>query len=186
MTSQYGILQTISAFHFFMHLLMDQAIMSFKERFEQLKRLKEIFYFWFNLRQFDMLSPDTCAVLGQHCHNLKQILSLSSWIDSSIYSTETDEFNSFDSVVTDRVSEIDGIGLFDQLWTCAIFCLTLSNHLLTCYVTFMHRLYELLPNVSEALRILLTVPVTVASGERSFSKLNLLRHICEQIWHSSD
>ena len=29
------------------------------------------------------------------------------------------------------------------------------------------------PNVSIALRILLALPVTVASGERSFSKLNL-------------
>jgi len=59
---------------------------------------------------------------------------------------------------------------------CAICCLTLSNHLLSFNVTFMHRSNELLPIVSEALRILLTVPATVASGERSF-----LRHVCEQI-----
>jgi len=32
------------------------------------------------------------------------------------------------------------------------------------------------PNVSIAYRILLTVPVTVASAERSFSKLKLLRN----------
>ena len=32
------------------------------------------------------------------------------------------------------------------------------------------------PNLSVALRILLTVPVTVASAERSFSKLKLLKH----------
>ena len=32
-----------------------------------------------------------------------------------------------------------------------------------------------MPNVSTALRILLTVPVTVASGERSFSKLKLIK-----------
>ena len=38
-----------------------------------------------------------------------------------------------------------------------------------------NRLHELLPNVSVALRILLTVPVTVASGERSFSKLKLIK-----------
>jgi hypothetical protein len=31
------------------------------------------------------------------------------------------------------------------------------------------------PNVSDAYRILLTVPVTVASAERSFSKLKLLK-----------
>ena len=37
------------------------------------------------------------------------------------------------------------------------------------------RLNEILPNVSVALRILLTIPVTVASGERSFSKLKLIK-----------
>ena len=37
------------------------------------------------------------------------------------------------------------------------------------------RLNEVLPNVSIALRVLLTIPVTVASGERSFSKLKLIK-----------
>jgi len=41
--------------------------MSFKERFEQLKRFKEIFGFLFNVGQFDMLSLDAFAVLRQHC-----------------------------------------------------------------------------------------------------------------------
>ncbi|KAJ8717776.1 hypothetical protein PYW07_005706 [Mythimna separata] len=36
-------------------------------------------------------------------------------------------------------------------------------------------LKELYPNVWIALRILLTIPVTVASGERSFSKLKLIK-----------
>lgn len=36
-------------------------------------------------------------------------------------------------------------------------------------------LQELYPNVWIALRILLTIPVTVASGERSFSKLKLIK-----------
>ncbi len=35
------------------------------------------------------------------------------------------------------------------------------------------------PNVSVAYRILLTVPVTVASAERSFSKLKLLKNYFE-------
>jgi len=87
--------------------------MSFKERFEQLKRFKETVGFLFNVRQSDMLSPDVCAALGQNCHNLEQILS--SRIGSS--STETHEFNSFDSAVTDRVSDIDGLGFFDELRT---------------------------------------------------------------------
>ena len=36
-------------------------------------------------------------------------------------------------------------------------------------------LFELYPNVYIALRILLTCPVTVASAERSFSKLKLIK-----------
>jgi len=112
MTSQYGILQAISAFHFFLSGGPSFKL-SFKERFEQLKHCKEIFGFLFNLRQFDMVSPNACSALRQHCRNLKQILSLR--IDSS--STETDEFNSFDSAVTDRVSDIDGLGIFDELRT---------------------------------------------------------------------
>ena len=41
----------------------------------------------------------------------------------------------------------------------------------------MHKnqLHEVLPNLSITLRILLTIPVTVASGERSFSRLKLIK-----------
>jgi len=35
---------------------------------------------------------------------------------------------------------------------------------------------EIFPNLTVALRILLTLPVTVASGERSFSKLKLIKN----------
>jgi hypothetical protein len=35
--------------------------------------------------------------------------------------------------------------------------------------------YDFAPNVSVALRTLLTLPVSVASGERSFSLLKLIR-----------
>ena len=37
-------------------------------------------------------------------------------------------------------------------------------------------LKDTLPNLSVALRILLTIPITVASGERSFSKLKLIKN----------
>ena len=74
------------------------------------------------------------------------------------FPVELDSVNSTESADTDRVSDIDGLGMFD-----AIFCLTLSNHLLTYILRYVHahRLHELLPNVSVALRILLTVRVTV-------------------------
>jgi hypothetical protein len=36
-------------------------------------------------------------------------------------------------------------------------------------------LYEVFPAVSVALRVMLTIPVTFASGERSFSKMKLIK-----------
>jgi len=72
MRRQYGSTESFRIAFFL--VLVDQAIMSFKERFEQLERFKEIFGFWFNLRQFDMFSPDACAALRQHCYNLEQTL----------------------------------------------------------------------------------------------------------------
>ena len=39
-----------------------------------------------------------------------------------------------------------------------------------------YKLENILPNISVALRIFLTVPVTVASAERSFSKLKLVKN----------
>ena len=38
-----------------------------------------------------------------------------------------------------------------------------------------HGLNTAVPNVAIALRIALTIPITVASGERSFSKLKLIK-----------
>lgn len=41
---------------------------------------------------------------------------------------------------------------------------------------FEKKLEQLFPNLAIALRILLTIPVTVASGERSFSKLKIIKN----------
>lgn len=40
---------------------------------------------------------------------------------------------------------------------------------------YKENILDLYPNMSIALRLLLTLPVTVASGERSFSKLKLIK-----------
>ena len=99
---------------------------------------------------------------------------LSSRIDSS--STETDSDNSTDCADTDRVSDIDGLGLFDELRPmCNILPATVKSPLNILRYVHDHRFYELLPNVSVALRTLLSVPITVASRERSFSKLEFIK-----------
>ncbi|VAI92795.1 unnamed protein product [Triticum turgidum subsp. durum] len=55
--------------------------------------------------------------------------------------------------------------------------MTLPNTLMSADQIFEFvRAADCYPNVSIAYRILLTVPVIVASAERSFSKLNLLKN----------
>lgn len=73
-------------------------------------------------------------------------------------------------------SDIDGNLLCDEI-------LGLQHHLKDSQATPIkvldfikkHSLQELFPNTWITLRILLTIPVTVASGERSFSKLKLIK-----------
>jgi hypothetical protein len=43
-----------------------------------------------------------------------------------------------------------------------------------CFLHFT-RLHEVFPTISVALRVLLTIPITVASEERSFSRLKLIK-----------
>jgi len=75
-----------------------------------------------------------------------------------------------------RPGPANRLGLFDELKTlrnvihddvCALIELLRFLHL--------NRFQEVFPNVSIVLRIVLTIPVTVASGERSFSKLKLIK-----------
>ena len=51
----------------------------------------------------------------------------------------------------------------------------LFTHLFLHYL-FSHDFHNLFPNITVALRIFLTMPVTVASGERSFSKLKIIKN----------
>jgi len=83
--------------------------------------------------------------------------------------------NEGDGTVDDE-SDIDGQSLYYILKTLANILLqnTVSPlEFLRC--VFNNGLQELLPNLAVALRILLTVPVTVASGGRSFSRLKLIK-----------
>ena len=96
--------------------------------------------------------------LRRQCLNLQRVLT-----------KKGDESNA-------EETDIDGIGLYDELRT-------LSNilphdvMLPLDVLRYMHKnqLHEVLPNLSITLRILLTIPVTVASGERSFSRLKLIK-----------
>jgi hypothetical protein len=52
--------------------------------------------------------------------------------------------------------------------------------------TVQRKLSEVYPDVFILLRIMMAVPVTTASAERSFSRLKLIKTYSEQQWHRSD
>lgn len=144
----------------FFNVLMDQATMSFDERFSQLKKFQDIFGFLFNIPTYKDIHSDCSrsAELQKLCRSLQ--LALSKKGDAS----------------ADDESDIDGQSLYDELKTLANILPqnTVSPIDVLRYVV-SNGLPELLPNLTVALRILLTVPVTVASGERSFSRLKLIK-----------
>jgi len=136
--------------------LLDQSIVSFEERFSQLKQFRDIFGFLFNIPSLSGFLSERSAEtdLRRQCLNLQRVLT-----------KKDDESNA-------EETDIDGIGLYDELRT-------LSNilphdvMLPLDVLRYMHKnqLHEVLPNLSITLRILLTV----ASGERSFSRLKLIK-----------
>lgn len=144
----------------FFNVLVDQATMSFDERFSQLKKFQDIFGFLFNIPTYKDIHSDCSrsAELQKLCRSLQ--LALSKKGDAS----------------ADDESDIDGQSLYDELKTLANILPqnTVSPIDVLRYVV-SNGLPELLPNLTVALRILLTVPVTVASGERSFSRLKLIK-----------
>ncbi|XP_075486332.1 uncharacterized protein LOC142525936 [Primulina tabacum] len=53
-------------------------------------------------------------------------------------------------------------------------------------VNYLKKMDECFPNAHISFKILLTVPVTVASAERSFSKLKLIKTFSDQPCHKKD
>jgi hypothetical protein len=144
----------------FFNVLMDQAIMSFEERFSQLMKFQDIFGFLFNIQAYKEIHSDcsASAELLKLCLSLQQAMS-----------------EKGDGTVDDE-SDIDGQSLYDEVKTLAnILPQNSVSPLDVLRYMVSNGLQELLPNLTVALCILLTVPVTVASGERSFSRLKLIK-----------
>ncbi|XP_020262945.1 uncharacterized protein LOC109838929 [Asparagus officinalis] len=127
-------------------VVVDMAIASLKERFEQLKTFESIFGF---LCDSDKLKSLDDIQLRDCCNHLGSILSHN---DSS---------------------DIDLNDMFSEL---RVLRMTLPNVSMTAVqILEFVKHADCYPNVSIAYRILLTVPVSVASAERSFSKLKLIK-----------
>nr|XP_047135365.1 uncharacterized protein LOC100212059 [Hydra vulgaris] len=121
--------------------ILDTAIQSIAERFEQMRQYNSIFGF---LHDIYSISSKSSAELLKNCRNLEEILTHGSQKEIS---------------AADLCNEIKVLsGRLPQQMT--------PHEVLTFIVE--QRLIDCLPTICISLRILLTLPVSVASGERNF------------------
>ncbi|KAG6927974.1 hypothetical protein G0U57_008931, partial [Chelydra serpentina] len=84
----------------------------------------------------------------------------------------------------DDMRDIDASDLGDELKALSRYISTGSTPKAVLEYMCTNKMTTLFPNAFVALRILLTLPVTVASGERSFSKLKLIKtHLRSTMTH---
>lgn len=113
-----------------------------------MQKVSSIFGFLYDVHS---LQNSTTNEVWEHCLNLEQALQ---------------HGNSKDIDAVDLLSELKAISRRVARRT--------SPHDLLNFI-FKNNLADSVPNTVIALRILLTLPVSVASGERSFSKLKLIK-----------
>ncbi|KAI8529141.1 hypothetical protein RHMOL_Rhmol12G0203300 [Rhododendron molle] len=130
--------------HYFL-LIVDQALGSFRNRFEQFKVYETNFGFLFNLKK----SSDESLKTG--CENLESFLKHGG------------------------ASDIDGRELFMELKVLKVGLPNEVNKPIEV-LNYLKHMEDCFPNSWIAYRILLTISVTVASGERSFSKLKQIKN----------
>ena len=127
-------------------VIVDTAIASLTSRFEKLQEFEKVFGFLFNSNTLKSLDDSS---LRKACTNFAETYT---------HKKKSDDLDDF----------------FSEL---KVLQLTLPDNLMSAieilqFVTAA----DCYPNVFVAYRILLTIPVTVASAERSFSKLKLLKN----------
>ena len=133
--------------------------MSLNDSFEQLTNYQSSFGFLFNISDLKDSSDENLRV---HCTKLSLILSVSVSDDSNQLETQSE-------------SDIEELNLFTELKSLAHVSPDHDTPLEVIRFIYYSGLQDVFPNVTTALRILLTIPVTVASAERSFSKLKLIK-----------
>ncbi|KAK4707971.1 hypothetical protein R3W88_028896 [Solanum pinnatisectum] len=126
--------------------IVDQAIFSLQNRFEQFEVYENIFGFLFSGKKLRSLDDEN---LKKYCLNLECSLK---------HNTHSD---------------IDGLDLFSELKVLRKIIKVEDNTL----IEILNQIKRLdsFPNAYIAYRIMLTIPVTVASAERSFSKLKIIK-----------
>lgn len=134
------------------YVVLDQIYNSLEERYLQTQNLNTEFGFLYNLQYYS--HPENSNELLRLCKNLETKL--------------TD--------INKNVSDIDYLQLYEEIKS-----LNLpddsSNDVSSILNLMVEKGFnEIYPNLTIAIRILLTLPVTVASAERSFSKLKIIKN----------
>lgn len=75
-----------------------------------------------------------------------------------------------------KSSDIDGVSIFEEIKSLKCFLNNNMTPLDVLNFIYQNDLLDSFPNISIALRIYLSLPVTVASAERSFSKLKRVKN----------
>ncbi|XP_055308991.1 uncharacterized protein LOC129572901 [Sitodiplosis mosellana] len=137
------------------------AINSIAERFESLKAHTDLFSFLYDFEKFEEKKHNGSLLIT--CQNLKRAL--------------TQNGN----------SDIDGNDLFCEL---SAVSKLVENENITHTLDILnailnHQMENLVPNVVIAYRILLTTPVSVGTGERTFSKLKLIKNYLRNSMHQN-
>ena len=127
--------------------IVDQSLVSFEKRFDQLQSYEKTFGFLFDLKKLQLTNDDELMV---SCVNLEVFLKhgVRSDIDDNELFMELKLLRGSLPTNTQNAAEI----------------LDFLKKVDTCY-----------PNTWTAYRIMMTIPVSVASAERSFSKLKLIK-----------
>ncbi|PWA78549.1 zinc finger MYM-type protein 1 [Artemisia annua] len=126
--------------------IVDRALVSLRTRFEQYKEYEKVFGFLFTSGKLNSFDDNT---LKSHCAHLEVALK------------------------NNEQSDVDAKDLFVELRLLNKY-LPKENLGPSDILNFLKEQNDF-PNAMIAYRVLLTIPVTVASAERSFSKLKLLK-----------
>lgn len=136
----------------FFFTVIDTTLSSLTERFALLQQNNETFKIVHNINALKEWNRED---LLKHCKDLQTQL--------------TDDKNA-------NSRDIDGLTLFEEINS--LQCLIkneMSPHALLNFICETN-LQDEFPNISIVLRIFLTLPVSVASGERTFSKLKIIKN----------
>nr|XP_047138396.1 uncharacterized protein LOC124814602 [Hydra vulgaris] len=148
----------------FFNYILDITLNSLNERFTLLETHSKKFQFLYDILKLKDIDDKT---LENYCSSLEFILSVENETDINA-NDPREELRDVSRMLPYSTKPLDVLNYLCQ------------NSLISLY-----------PNTVVALRILLTLPVSVASGERSFSKLKLIKNYLRssigqtklKIWH---